>query len=105
MTTHATMLAMNDTHTYARITSMLVVTRILNHLLSVQAGVALHFIGHLWQVANYRLCQLMVHYIVQVLALGRQYFGCNDLPYVPLENNGGSGSARYSYTYKYLHFP
>ena len=28
--------------------------------------------------------------------MARDYFGCSDLPYVPLENNGGRGSARYS---------
>jgi len=26
----------------------------------------------------------------QVLQVARNYFGCKDLPYVPLENNGGS---------------
>ena len=30
----------------------------------------------------------------QVLQVARNYFGCEDLPYVPLENNGGSGSER-----------
>ena len=32
----------------------------------------------------------------QVMQVARNYFGCSDLPYVPLENNGGRGSARYS---------
>ena len=27
--------------------------------------------------------------------MARNYFGCEHLPYVPLENNGGRGSARY----------
>ena len=27
--------------------------------------------------------------------MARNYFGCSDLPYVPLENNGGRGSVRY----------
>lgn len=27
-------------------------------------------------------------HLLQVLEVGRSYFGCSDLPYVPLENNG-----------------
>ena len=33
----------------------------------------------------------------QVLQVARNYFGCRDLPFVPLENNGGRGSARWVY--------
>lgn len=40
---------------------------------------------------------------MQVLQVGRSYFGCSNLSFVPLENNGKNGSARYAQLSSLVH--
>ena len=53
------------------------------------------------KVMNDKLyCRVTINchkFFVQVLSYGREYYSCSDLQGVLLENEGGSGSARYGY--------